>query len=366
MARKPKSPLARTLREIIDVRRLENATFKKAVKEINRLDRIIAEELAAQGKLTSRSGVKLSNIRKRIRAEVNRTFSRINQLVGNDTTQVGILSGEEAQNTLEFAVGSTIARGAAKTTDFVAEGVASNVVQEMVELQIVEGQPLADWWAQESARTKRKFTRVLNDSLKDGLTLPETVAVFAGGAATKEVRRNSRALIRTAFNQIANATHMAVYQNNQEVTQSYIYQAVLDGRTSDICISLDNTVYRYDDPARKVPPQHINCRSWIEPVIEYGRLGIEPPKESRKAAARNLSGQSKESARASGRTTSVPQGTTYEKWLTKQPKSFQDEVLGNQKAELWRDGRITLKDLVDKDNKSLTVEQLRAQGRGRR
>ena len=366
MARKPKSPLARTLREIIDVRRLENATFKKVQKEISRLERIIGEEVEGQGKLTARSGVKLANIRKKIRAEVNRSFFRINQLVGNDTTQVGILSGEEAQNTLEFAVGSTVAKGAAKTTDFVAEGVATDTVQEMVALQVVEGQPLSDWWAQESARTKRKFTKALDTAVKSGLTLPETVAVYVGGEATKEVKRNARALIRTAFNQIANTTHMAVYENNQEVTSSYIYQAVLDGRTSDICISLDNTVYRYDDPARRVPPQHINCRSWIEPVIDYKKLGITPPKESRKAAARNLSGQDKEAARASGRTTSVPEGTTYEKWLTRQPKGFQNEVLGNQKAELWREGKISLKDLVDKDNNTRTVEQLRAQGRGRR
>jgi hypothetical protein len=54
----------------------------------------------------------------------------------------------------------------------------------------------------------------------------------------------------------------------------------------------------------------------------------------------------------------VPADMTYEQWLKQKPESFQNRVLGQEKAQMWRDGEITFKDLVDQTGRPLTIEEL--------
>jgi hypothetical protein len=51
---------------------------------------------------------------------------------------------------------------------------------------------------------------------------------------------------------------------------------------------------------------------------------------------------------------------SFDDFLKKQTKEFQDRLLGVQKAQLWRDGKITLNDLVDQSGRPLSVDELRA------
>ena len=55
----------------------------------------------------------------------------------------------------------------------------------------------------------------------------------------------------------------------------------------------------------------------------------------------------------------VSGSTTYQQWLTRQPASFQDEILGQAKADLFRKGNLTLDRFVDENGRELTLEQLR-------
>jgi hypothetical protein len=54
----------------------------------------------------------------------------------------------------------------------------------------------------------------------------------------------------------------------------------------------------------------------------------------------------------------VPADTTYEEWLKGKPVEFQERVLGVEKSQMWRDGEITFKDLVDQTGRPLTLEEL--------
>jgi SPP1 gp7 family putative phage head morphogenesis protein len=52
---------------------------------------------------------------------------------------------------------------------------------------------------------------------------------------------------------------------------AYEYTAIMDGRTSDICIGLDGKIYLADDPIWDSiwPPNHFNCRSTVVTVNKY-------------------------------------------------------------------------------------------------
>ncbi len=53
----------------------------------------------------------------------------------------------------------------------------------------------------------------------------------------------------------------------------------------------------------------------------------------------------------------VPASETYQSWLEKQPKAVQDEALGPEKADLFRNG-LTVDRFVA-DGRTLTLDQLR-------
>ena len=56
----------------------------------------------------------------------------------------------------------------------------------------------------------------------------------------------------------------------------------------------------------------------------------------------------------------VPASETYQTWLKRQPAGFQDDVLGVQRASLFRQGKLTVDKFVDESGKVYTMEQLRA------
>jgi hypothetical protein len=51
---------------------------------------------------------------------------------------------------------------------------------------------------------------------------------------------------------------------------------------------------------------------------------------------------------------------TFEGWLSRQPKAAQDAALGTGRADLWREGKISFRDLLDANGRELSLAELRA------
>lgn len=81
-----------------------------------------------------------------------------------------------------------------------------------------------------------------------------------------------------------------------------------------------------------------NCRTVCVPVINYRKLGLLPPYTPR---AGGLTFQS------------------LDAWLRAQPRSVQKAILGATRADWYRAGRLSLRDLIDTDTRVLTLEELR-------
>jgi hypothetical protein len=54
----------------------------------------------------------------------------------------------------------------------------------------------------------------------------------------------------------------------------------------------------------------------------------------------------------------VPEDITFKDFLEKKSKAFQDEVLGKGKAQLWREGKITLQQLLDQSGNPIPLKEL--------
>lgn len=118
----------------------------------------------------------------------------------------------------------------------------------------------------------------------------------------------ARRLVRTETNFIANQSELDAYKRLG--IEEYRYIATLDTRTSDICQSLDNRVFKIDDAKAGVnlPPMHPNCRST---TIMHD---AEEPLKERIAKDEN------------GKSIYVPGNMSYKQWLQKYHPELVDKL----------------------------------------
>ncbi|VCZ61174.1 hypothetical protein BANRA_03822 [Acinetobacter baumannii] len=127
----------------------------------------------------------------------------------------------------------------------------------------------------ETARQKVEYA--IRDGINSGKTNQEIVQRIRG---TKRLNYEDGLLsssktdidrtVRTVRSHVANQTYLDTFK---QLGFEYVrFISVLDGRTSKLCAHLDGTVWRIDDPAKRVPPLHPNCRSELVPVKKMVNL----------------------------------------------------------------------------------------------
>ena len=137
---------------------------------------------------------------------------------------------------------------------------------------------------------------------------------------------------------------MTIFEN-EELMDGYEWVATLDSRTSLICGSRDGIIYSFLATNPR-PPAHFSCRSTIVAKVS--------PKYD---LASDVTGN-RLSKGASGKKT-VSANTNYGSWLKKQPSGFQDEVLGVNRANLFRNGGLSIDKFVDTSGMEYTLDELR-------
>lgn len=185
-------------------------------------------------------------------------------------------------------------------------------------------------------------SRQIVQTIRDGVTLGQTSEEITSNIKnlTKLQQRQAATLARTVTNYTSVQAREVVMRENPDITNSYRWIATLDGRTSLICASRDQQIFKESNESPK-PPAHFNCRSTIAPVVEG-----DSPDQFRAALGDSGAQQ-------------VSKSTRYETWLRRQSRAFQTEVLGVTRAKLFREGRISIGRFVDSQGATLTLDQLR-------
>lgn len=206
----------------------------------------------------------------------------------------------------------------------------------------VQGLSIGDWFEAQANTMSIETRRLIQNGLVDGKGPMEIARRIvadqrtAGAVVSRRAIAQARTISRTIVTAVHNAAALEGYQTlDPSVSDSYRYVAVLDTRTSAICRALDGNVYRYDDPKKKLPPQHVNCRSTTIPLLRGGDTTLRDQREQPLTMR------------------------SYEQWLMGQTPAVQNDVLGPTRAQWFRDGRMSLADAIDADNRVLTLAQLR-------
>lgn len=152
-----------------------------------------------------------------------------------------------------------------------------------------------------------------------------------------------------------------VYDIEVEHDQSFIvHDAVLHNST--ICKARSGLVWDLTTKApvnHSIPwngglPAHWNCRSVMVAVL---RPLEDLPTRKRKAVETG--------AMQSSMDGEVAADMDYSDWLKTKSQKFQRDALGDGRWELWKEGRIQLKDLLDQSGNPMSLEELRRRYGGR-
>ena len=235
---------------------------------------------------------------------------------------------------------------------------APSALAAIADSSLVQGATIGDWFSKLSETLQFDIER----AVKVGVSLGQTNKQIAdniigtgdkGPEALAKARRDANAITRTAVQTVANDARMAFYGQNPDYIKALQWVSVLDSRTSDICIARSGKTWSFPSmepidhkiPWNGGPPAHWACRSTVIPILKTLReMGIDRDNFQQTTRA-SMDGQ-------------VAADITFDQFLKGKPQAFADQMLGKGRAELWREGKITLTQLLNAKGQPLTLKQL--------
>jgi len=199
------------------------------------------------------------------------------------------------------------------------------------------GRTMDEWWALFFAGDA---DRIISNTTQGIISGQDSGEIYQDLRGSKELNYTDGA-VRPSFNSIGSLVPTLIVgaigyadsifaEANKALGIKERYTAIRDNRTSVLCASLDGGVYEVGQGPH--PPMHRNCRSVRVPVF-------------------------------AGEGETVEKGTTYADWLKEQPAGVQNQVLGKTKAVLFRNGKLSIREMVRKDGTPKSLSELFEQNR---
>lgn len=242
-----------------------------------------------------------------------------------------------------------------------------------------EGMQLREWIKGMAADDMRRVHAAIQAGAATGYNARQLVARALGNSGATQATRNAvDSVVRTAVMHVANHTRDAFVEGNASVLADERYVAMLDGKTTAECRAHSGKIFPVGKGPR--PPLHMRCRSFRTPAFRNDVLADKEPRVnverqllqefteargmqrvSRKVDLPRASRPAYE-AFARRRLQQIvgptPAATTYQQWLQRQTRQFQEETLGVTKARLFREGKLRLDQFVAENGSELTLAQL--------
>jgi SPP1 gp7 family putative phage head morphogenesis protein len=253
---------------------------------------------------------------------------------------------------------------AEKTQELIEEviPVAVHMPTEAVLAQLgkevlIDGAPSAAWWAKQAEDLSFRFAAQVRQGVVNGETQEQIVSRITGKRGEPGImetpRRNARSLVHSSVMTAANQARLETFRRNGRFIKGVRYLATLDGHVCARCAALDGQAWNLDGeklPGTRVqflpPPLHFGCRCVLSVVPrDFADMGLdisEPDAGERASSLGPVHGK-----------------TTFDDFLKRQSAEFVDRTLGKKRAELWRAGKITTRDLVSGTGRELTLDELR-------
>lgn len=197
--------------------------------------------------------------------------------------------------------------------------------------------------------TARRVRDAIRIGFVEGQTVSQIVQRIRGTRAANYAdglldwsRRDVRSVVQTAVAHTANVARQETYRAND--VERWMFVATLDNRTTITCASLSGKTFSIG--RGPMPPRHWNCRSTSIPLLP-GQTELDGTR-----ASVDYRGD-----RPVGR--QVDANMSFSTWLRGQGTEVQNEVLGVERARLFRAHRIEVDRFTDSTGRVYTLDELR-------
>lgn len=227
-----------------------------------------------------------------------------------------------------------------------------SAMSSILSTSLIEGATISAWI--KDLEDSQAFD--VERAIKLGMTLGETNNQLAQRVVNTigVSMRNAQTIVKTGTATVANQARMEFYNANDDVIKGYQWMATLDSRTRLEHAIRDGAAWDtnkkgLNDKGKKYPfkftPDGWNCRCQLTPILKTWReIGIDED-ELPEGTRSSLDGY-------------VPQTTTFDKWIEGKSDEFKEYYLGKGRYNLYKDGKITLSDLVRQDGRTLSIKEL--------
>lgn len=226
-------------------------------------------------------------------------------------------------------------------------GLATGTLAEsLIKDPFVNGNPLAAHWDKLSQTTQFNLSAAVRTGVVTG---ESNTQMFRRIREALDIsQRSAMTLINTAVHNVGNSARDAVHAANQDIIKNVVWLTALDSHVCELCIGRSGLSWKNNDNHTpdghsipfQVPPIHPNDRCVLVPVVDSELL---PPLTAGERAS------------SFG---PVKGDITFKEFLDMLPENEVEDMLGVGKAQLYRDGKITLRDLLDNSGEVVTLEKL--------
>lgn len=357
----------------VNLLRFDSAMRRQVLGFLEDLRVTLSEKVAAarvDGRATGFQRLRLETLLRQVDETIARAYDAMAE------TSAELLAGL-AKSEGSFAVGmfKDVAIGA----DLGVNVLTGSQLRALVDGTLIEGAPSAAWWELQAGDLRERFSREMREGIALGETNDELVRRVRGTATGKrhvyeingreyvyvEFRggvmdtstRNARALVRTSVQSVAGSARRETLVENQDVVKGVVQLSTFDTRTTTTCLAYggkswllpDYEPIDHDLPYLGGVPRHWGCRSTEAPLLRsWEELGIDLDDAPGGVRWSRLDGD-------------VPGDLSMDDFLGRRSDDQVDAMLGEGVAELWRAGKLSLEDLVDRQTgRPLTLRELEA------
>lgn len=338
--------LERLLDAALDILRLSAYEKNKIVRRLQKLEKQIIKQLQAEelSKLAKRD---LNKLLKNTSITIGTAYNEIASSLS--LADIALFAADDMVETFQIYFGI---KAIQKPKQDFFNSVKSDVM--------INGAPSSDWWRGQSADAQFKFKQQVRQGLIGGETNQEIIARIVGKSGQPGImptlKRNAASLVQTSVQTVANDARRKTFEANDDLVKGLRQVSTLDSHTSKVCMAYSGCQwdlnYKPIGPKNKqLPynggtPRHFNCRSVEVPITKtFKELGldIEEAPVGQRASDEGP----------------IRADITFDEFLKRKSKDYLDEKLGPGRAELFRKGKITLRDLVNGEGNPVSLEELK-------
>jgi phage gp29-like protein len=233
----------------------ERIDFVKLNEEFNNLESEVASGMAEVSKRS------ISSILSRIQSLLN--AGKISKV-----SDVKFPNKSELRKVINDVVKQALAVGKSTASQEMSVKPPSTP-NEVVQANKLESDLITDAYTSEIENESKGFVR---DAVLTGAT---TAAIVAGlqGRLNDKARKMISNTAGTVVGQNINRGRDVVFQQNVQQVYALQRSEILDGKTCNMCLSLDKRVVRMDDPMAEMTLAHTNCRGlWSVVLVDDDEL----------------------------------------------------------------------------------------------